>query len=277
MKVLTITSHRSTIGAAMPQPKLTVKLSGGKEDAGTVLFGDFRDFCGSLALCLRKVEGVVARDAKLRYRILDLKSGSIAMTLEPETAEDGQIAAEVVKLFAETVYKLEVGEPIDPRFTRDDLQAFRRLAEPLNRRLSEVRVADTDITSQFIANVDKIIGASIPSDGSVSGRLERLNLHNRNEFALYLPIGGFVVTCIFPEQLLSQVIAAIRQTVTVHGTLFFRPDSPFPDRVHVRSMEIHPPDEDLPTLGELRGLLKGSLGDQTSVEFVHSIRDEQAS
>jgi hypothetical protein len=197
------------------------------------------------------------------------------MTLAPLAPRKGQDAREeVIGLFVETVGRLEEGKEIDRRFTKEDLQLFRRLAEPLNRRLSGVEIARQRITTSFIANIDILIGSSIPLEGSVSGRLERLNLHNRSEFALYPPIEGFVVLCVFSEEMTDQVIAAINRTVTVSGRLIFKPDSPFPERVQVRSLEIHPPDSELPRLGELRGLLRGGIGNQTAVEFLNSIRDE---
>src|SRR5713101_4143870 len=88
--------------------------------------------------------------------------------------------------------------------------------------------------------------APLTSVGTVKGRLERLNLHNRQEFIIYPPIPGVHVTCLFPEELFSQVQAAIKQNITVSGRLVFRPGSAFPERVHVRSIEIHPADEKLP-------------------------------
>src|SRR5260370_42563342 len=93
-------------------------------------------------------------------------------------------------------------------------------------------------------------GKVIPltSVGTVKGRLERLNLHNRNEFVIYPPVPGVQVTCLFPEELFSQVQAAIKQNITVSGRLVFRPGSAFPERVHVRRIEIHPAAEKLPQL-----------------------------
>jgi hypothetical protein len=257
-------------------PSLPVKLSGADSLGGSVLFADFREFCEALTSCLRVVENVVSRKSKIRYLISDMRTGSpLTMTLAPLPPRKGQdVREEVLGLFVETVGGLEEGGVIDPRFTKEDLRTFRRLAEPLGRRLAGVEIASRRITTNFLANVDVLIGASIPSEGSVSGRLERLNLHEKKEFALYPPIEGFVVVCVFPDELTDKVIAAINRTVTVHGRLIFRPDSPFPERVQVRSLEIHPSDDELPRLSELRGLLRGGIGNQTAVEFLNTIRDE---
>src|SRR5262249_9323233 len=102
--------------------------------------------------------------------------------------------------------------------------------------------------------------APLTSVGTVKGRLERLNVHNRQEFIIYPPIAGVHVRCLFPEDLFSLVQAAIKQNITVSGTLVFRPESAFPERVHVRSIDIHPADEELPKLAALRGLCPGATG-----------------
>jgi hypothetical protein len=259
----------------MPPPKLTVKLSGDESLGGNVLFADFREFCEALTVCLHTVETLVAGRTRLRYLMSDVASGSVAVTLEPMRPRKGHdVSGEVVELFVKTVRQLEEGEEIDRRFPKETLYAFRRLGGPLHRRGAGVEIGGRRITAAYIAHIDTLIGASIPSEGSVSGRLERINLHERNEFALYPPIEGFVVVCVFPDEMTDTVIAAINRTVTVSGRMTFKPDKPFPERVQVRAIEIHPPDNELPKLGELRGLLRGAIGNRSAVEFIKAIRNE---
>jgi hypothetical protein len=262
------------------EARLTITLVGPDDQGGNVLFGDFRGFCANLSLCLRRTEMIVTGDAKLDYRIDEMRSGSATLTLVPVPPKEEEPVIKdrgglVCRLFIETVHHLQSGGNIDPRFKTDDLQAFRGLAAPrLGRRFQDVRIAGKSLTSEYVANIDKILNTTIPSDGSVTGRLERLNIHNRREFALYPPITGFSVTCSFPDDMFPQVQAAIRKNVTVHGKLVFRPDSPFPERVQVRSIEIHPPDAELPTLRSLRGMLRGALDGATVVSFLKARRDD---
>lgn len=251
---------------------MTVKLLGAPDDDGAVQFGDFREFCDNLSACLRRVE-FVALGHKLRYRIAELRSGSAELTLAPIAGANG--GGEVVfALFGDTVKALQLGQPVDRRFDGDDLQAFRKLGEPLTKRARAVWLAGTSVTTQFIANIDRIIGAAIPSEGSVKGSLERLNLHNRNEFVLYTPIGGHSVICSFPDEQFDRVREAIRRNVTVSGTLYFYPDTPYPHRVHVRDIEIHPPDDQLPTLKQLAGAWPDATGSLSAVDFLRARRDE---
>ncbi len=129
------------------------------------------------------------------------------------------------------------------------------------------------LTSRFIANVDELIGTTIPSEGTVKGRLERLNVHNRFEFVIYPPIPGYSVRCVFQDDLYEQIHRAIRTNVTVSGTLHYRPGTPFPDWVQVKSVEVHPPDEQLPKLADLRGSWKGCLGERNAIQFIQANRD----
>ena len=129
------------------------------------------------------------------------------------------------------------------------------------------------LTSDFVASIERILGSAIPSEGQVTGRLERLNVHDRYEFVLF-PVAGTRIVCAFDQAMLEQVRMGIKRTVTVSGTLFFQPDKPLPDRVRVQAMEIHPADEELPRLKDLKGIARRCTGKMTSVEFVRAIRDE---
>ena len=257
--------------------RLTITLVGSDQDEGNVQLSDFRRFCDSLTSCLLRIESKLSEPAtaKLRYRIIDLSSGSASLTLEPIRPPKGSdIGQDVINLFSKTVLSIQAGKTVDPRLNNDDLWAFRRLADPLNRKIKEIKIASTRVTSRFIANIDELVGTTIPSEGSVKGRLERLNVHNRFEFVIYPPIPGYSVTCIFRDDLYEQIHQAVRRNVSVSGTLHFRPGRPFPDRVQVKSIEVHPPDDKLPKLADLKGMWKGSIGDQDTVAFVQAKRDE---
>jgi hypothetical protein len=261
----------------MRRPKLTLTLVGADRDQGTVRLGDFRKFCDSLTVSLRRVETKFPEGLtrSLRYRIVGLGLGSATLTVEPIPPRRGRdFGPDVIQLFAQTVSSLQSGTTVDPRLNNDDLLVFRRLAAPVTRGAKEIRIADTKVTSRFIANIDEVIGKAIPSEGAVKGRLERLNLHNRLEFVIYPPVPGYSIRCVFRDDLYDTICAAIRKTVTVYGTLHFRPEKPFPEWVQVSQIEIHRPDAQLPTLRELRGAWKGSTNGMKAVEFIQANRDE---
>lgn len=259
----------------MAAPSLTVTIEGADRDDGAVLFSDFRHFLDDLANCLRCVEDRTTGPVKLKHRITDMKAASATIELRPVPPAKAAGAGRVVyDTFKQTVRAIESGDRLDPRFTGDDLRAFRKLADPVLRG-RRVRVAGVQLTTQFVANIDRALGREPKAKGTVKGRVERLNVHERHEFTLYPPIGGVPILCVFPEELFETVNRAVKRSVTVTGLLTFRPDSAYPDRVQVESIEMHPPDADLPTLGSLRGLLPNATDGKPAVEFTRVIRDVQ--
>lgn len=261
----------------MPDPRVSLRLVGSDEDNSAVRFDDFRVFCDKLSECLRHAEMAVTRQSgKIRYRVAGLEGGSAIMVLEavaPRSTKTRDRRAEVLSFFKKTVADLQKGVEIDRRVTPDDLVVFRELRASL-KRTKEVWIETNEITSQYIANIDKLLETPVVTEGSVSGFVHGLNVHNRNEFFLYPPIPGFRIVCSFPEEMFEVVRTAIKRNVTVAGTLYHHPDRPFPDRVQVKEIEIHPPDNELPKLRDLRGLLHGCTGGRGAVDFVRALRDE---
>lgn len=255
---------------------LTITATGSTAADGNVALTELRALLDNLSQCLRLVESVVAGTTSLQYLITGLETGSATVTLTPAPSKKARNAGvEVIGTFSNTVRQIEKGESIDTRFKEDDLLKFRKMVEPFQRGGRKLKIAGTNVTSQFLANVDKIISGSIPSHGTVKGRLERLNVHlDKNEFTLYPPIDGYSVTCRFEDYLFETVQKAIKQNVTIYGKLFFKPDSPFPERVHVESVEIHPPDKELPTLRSLRGIIPDATEGLGAVEFVNALKND---
>lgn len=260
----------------MPKTPATIDIKlGGKSDTDpSVYFGEFRSLCKAVAECLRRSEMIVTgTKGAIRYRIAKLSTGSAEITLEAvrtAKARGRDKRSQVVGFFRRTTAAIQAGKKVDNRLGIDDLRAFRKLAP----RRRDVTINHTTLTSAFEQNVDRLLNDTIPTDGFVTGRLEKLNIHERNEFVIYPPIPGYSITCRFGNDLLDQVREAIKRTVTVAGIMHYAPDSPYPRLVIARSMEIHPGDDRLPTLCELRGAGAGCTGDMTAVEFVRSLRDE---
>ena len=166
----------------MSRPKLTVTLVGSEQDQGDLQLADFRKFCDSLTVCLRRVESKFPAGAttRLKYRIVNLSRGSASLTLEPiPPAKGNDFGPDVIDLFSKTIAGLQAAKQVDPRLTNDDLLAFRALADPIHRHVREMKIGNTKVTSRFTANIDELLGMAIPSEGSVKGRLERLRSEER--------------------------------------------------------------------------------------------------
>lgn len=256
----------------MATPSLSITIEGADRDNGAVLLADFRHFLDDLEKCLRRVEDRVA-GVKLRHRIADMKAASASVEFRPVSPDKAPGAGRIVyDTFKQTVRAMESGGKIDPRFTGDDLRAFRKLAEPVLKG-RRVRVAGVQLSTQYVANIDRTLGTEPKARGTVKGLVEKLNVHGRHEFTLYPPIGTTEIRCTFPEDLYDTVLRAMKHSATVTGLLTFRADKAYPDWVQVEKIEVHSPDAQLPTLGSLRGLFPDATGGKTAVEFTQGIRD----
>lgn len=258
----------------MTDPIVSARLVGADEDGGHVQYDDFLRFCGVMGVCLKRAESAVTgQSARIHYRIVGLRDSSAGIELaaiRPKKGSDCRAA--VRNLFLGTILAIQSGGAIDSRLTPEALEDFRELYKA-PKKTKEIWIEGKQITSRYLANIDEILRPSFESEGSVTGVLERLNVHEKNEFSLFPPLWG-AVTCVFPAELFEKVRSAIKRNVTVFGKLMYPPDRPYPVKVQVKSLEVHPPDEELPTLSELRGVFRGCLEGKTATEFIRAIRDE---
>ncbi|HEY5315889.1 MAG TPA: hypothetical protein VIK18_25390 [Pirellulales bacterium] len=253
--------------------QLTFRIVG--KDDGLVEFDDFVVFCDAIQKCLRAVEETaVGHSGRVRYRVVDLQCSSAVIKIEPRAKRDGDAGRRTVERFRETVDALNRGH-VDPRMQPDALETFRSLADPLKRHASRVIIGRTTLTEKYVTTISRVLDEVTSCEGSVSGLLERINVHNeKNEFVVYPPVANRQVPCIFHDELLPEVRRAIKRNVTVFGTVFYRPGGTLPSRVHVRSIDIHPSDDELPDLHAVRELGAWDTGGLTSVEFLRALRDE---
>jgi hypothetical protein len=262
----------------MKTKQLTLKLVGPDEQQGQLDLDDFTAFCDRVRRCLRRLEHIVGQQSqaakRVRYRIVRLATESPAtIMLEAVSPSiDPKRGEQAIGLFCETVERLQTGRDVDSRVGTLEIEAF---GELLEGKAKEVWIDGVHLTSKYTDSVKRLLSSVIPSEGSVTGMLERLNVHGKNEFILYPPIGDWQIDCHFPVGLLDQVREAIKRNITVQGMLYGQPDRPYPDRVRVRSIEIHPRDSELPTLSELRGSFGSDCtGGLSAVNFIRSLRDE---
>ncbi|MBX3436657.1 MAG: hypothetical protein KF861_04140 [Planctomycetaceae bacterium] len=261
--------------------QVTVRIVGEDSDRGLVRLEHFTSFCDSLRRCLRSLEHDLTHSKpRTQYRIVDLRSESASITLEPVPSNGrSNVGREVVSVFKKTVRGLQsrsIRRPnIDERIEIDTLQAFRKLYDPFlkappdsHRRL---RIDDVDIDVTFVANIQSLTVTPIKSLGSVSGRLEKLDIHNKRKFVIWPALHNARIICDFPDNLMSRVCNGIGQRVTVYGMLYYQREKPYPIRADVRDLEVLVDDDQLPTLSELRGSLKQAT---EPVASVRTMRDD---
>lgn len=265
--------------------RITVQLEGAPEDEGHVRLSEFIKQLQAVKSALKQTERTITGkdEPELYYKIVDVKHSSpISVTIEPtllKPEENGYIAKSTVAKFFTTLSMINKKRDAPEDFDLPALEAFRDLGTMLDKHVTGITLAASarrkvKIDKQFEHKVAEIIGPDEIVEGSISGMLEWLNLHNTNIFHVYPVVGAKKVICNFPKKLKEKVKAAIDSHVEVYGELRYKRWGNFPYAMNVSDLDILPPDDQLPTLFDLRGIAPDATGDMSSVEFVRAIRDE---
>jgi len=168
------------------------------------------------------------------------------------------------------------------RFDYPAFRAFKEISKLVDtHKIEHVGIShngDTEIPVSALAkSFDLAFGSDERETGSVSGMLEQINLHaNQNVFTIYRASNMPKLRCVFAKDLRQEAIGAVGKHVTVFGQLKYkaRLDGGRPFEMKVTSIEVHPPDDELPTLMSLFGIAPDLTGNQSSEDYVRRLRDE---
>lgn len=266
----------------MADRQITVQLQGSPEDQGHIRLSEFVSQLEAIRTALKNTERIIAGtdEASVYYRVVDLRHDSPAtVVLEAVPMLDATAAygSEVVREFITSLRVIRDDRRPPRNVDLQALQAYRDLATVSEKYISELKIRDTDnevtIDSTFRVAVDELIGPDEIARGSISGMLEKINLHNTTRFDIFPTVGPKHVACDFAPELREDVIRALAKYVTVNGTLRYKRLGPFPYAINVLAIEIHPPDAELPSLFDIHGIAPDATGELSADEFVESIRN----
>ncbi len=253
---------------------LELRLVGADAQNGEVLFSDFRTFCDNLGKCLRQAEIEVSGKPEGKFYVADLKHSSAFIAVSAVLGyKNGEKA---IERMADCVGQLEKGTEKSIKAGREFLKSLRDLFEVVGKRkrIKGAYINGIEVTTQTLATIDKILGDTIVSYGSVSGKFERLNIHKTYEFVVYPPVSAQTIKCEFIPEMFEDIRKCIGKSVTVYGKVYRNPDSQFPEKVHVQKITIKSDTERLPKLSELRGISKGCTDGKSVRDFVGALRDD---
>ncbi len=111
------------------------------------------------------------------------------------------------------------------------------------------------------------------SIGAVEGRLESLSLHpGRRQFLVCHRITGKVVQCSLPPELEAAVKSGLGRRVIVSGMVAYG-EKGHPLSVSSERLRVMPEDEELPSPGDMLGLVPDLTGDKSTAEYIGMLRD----
>lgn len=247
--------------------RITVKIKGSADTGGYPRLSDFLKQLDAIKVALKHTERLHSQDddSSVDYRIVSLSMASPAtVVLEevraPKAARLPKIA--IAEKLVSTLLQIESGRSI-PLKLRDlaALEAYRHVGTVLKGHPDGLTISsdgkEVAIDAAFTANIDRAIGPDQILEGSLTGRLLAINLHNTTRFEIYPPVGPPKVACDFPgadRDLKRRVIEGIDHNVRVVGRLRYKHWAPFPHAVSAHDIDVYPPNDQLPTLESLYGL-----------------------
>ena len=219
-------------------------------------------------------------DPKISFGHPILSDINIPVEIIAERHMAGESIEEMAGIMNATSKKLK--KQSDINYGKNPLESitFFLYRTPVRKGVLRVSIkSETDVV-KINKNVKTPIDAAVPSEaesiGTVEGRLEFLNIHGGgNLFRIYSPIPPEKVDCFFSPDKIEQAREAVGRKIRVLGKLTYPKGENFPRSVKVVSIELLPEDDDLPSLGDLRGIAPDITGDLSSEEFVRNLRDAE--
>jgi hypothetical protein len=279
----------------MPQNRVTIQLIGSLEDDWHVTLSAFLYQLEAVKAALKQTERLVSGDEEpsVYYRIVDLSHASpatvvleaVAMPQAPQalkkkrrTQRVDYSGATVTQFFSSLKQIRQKQAP--PRADLQALESYRNLTASLNKKVSHIQIINSeesiDIDKAFQSSIDEIIGPDELVEGTVYGTLERINLHNTTRFDIFPTIGPKQVVCDFKPDMKEGAIRAIDHYVCVGGNLRYKRLENFPYAINVESIEVLPPEGELPSLFDIKGMAPNLTGGKSTPEFLEGIRDAES-
>jgi len=238
----------------------------------------------TLKNALRETERIVARrDPSLYFNIKSLQKNSPAnVTLEAVSDDEGesstpQYASRVVRSLTTNLRIIANKRAIPRGLDVPALESYRDMAISTDKHGVDVKLQTGNhsvlINSQFGQILDSIIGEDEFSYGSVSGKIEAINLHHRNRrFQIFPTVGPSRVVGTFLTKDRKAFANSLDKYVTVFGRLRYKTWDRFPYAISAHDITVH--DITVDGLDQIKGIAPEATGQLTSQEFIDRLNDE---
>jgi len=270
-------------------PKITIQIAGDRADKDRPRLNSLIEQLEALKKTLAFAEREVADDQRgaIYYRVVKLQQRSPAtLAVEPVAVNWKRDPTNiVVHRFSRRLNQIKAGK-VPRDVSVEELQAYQELAPSKERHIREVTItvdapavlkkpAQLVMTERLAQRITNLIGEDEITWGSVTGRLEGVNIHDTNRIFIYPEIGPERVTCTFDRAMREQVARALGHYVQVHGKLHFKKRAQFTYLMtEANRIDALDDDPNLPTLSEMRGIAPDLMGDMDTRNFVDALDEE---
>ena len=256
---------------------------------GEITLSDLSSTIQHISGVLQDLDVAAANDLRgaLRWRVSVLEKKSpplLGVTAEPIARLDPQTrkmvrrdtSLAVEKLLLESVRALDSGE--NPQgMPTDTIRKIYKLAAG-SKRIGNIEVysdadASVEISETTLAGINKVLGSTSQSKGSILGKLEAITVHDVNEIRVWDENTNIAVRCQYPDGFEENIKNLLRKRVLVGGMVTFNAIGQAVS-VRVESITSYRSDDTLPTIEEVSGLLKEPTDEKfTLAEYMEHLRD----
>jgi hypothetical protein len=213
--------------------------------------------------CVEEVAKAVAREGNEPAWIVRTREGSHLLGVDPAPGFDPAVIKAVYSRMKHGVEHLVAGEIDTARLPDPAIRHLKTLSElsegPRRRNPVQVRIWVEKKPNPIGHEVAKTIIESWRSDyrdfGTIEGRLEAIQGRNNLKIQVFDALMRQTVVCHVTEDKLSEAFANFRKRVEVAGMIHYRRNGT-PVSIDVESIEALPEDGDLPSLDDVRGILR---------------------
>lgn len=268
----------------MAEEQITIEMNGSEEDGGDVRFSEFIQELTAVQAALRHTESLISPRAEERevvYRVIDLSHSSpcrVRIGISPRAPVYDKAPRRLVRRFAFSLRAVRSRHRYAERLDPKTLAIFTQIAKPLEKKMESLRIIPTaspevKIDKEFGFALSGLLGGDERERDEIVGRLEKIDLHNKNQFDIFPCVGAPRISCTFPSSLRSKVIKAIGHNVSVDGWALYRKNESHPFAMRVEEMEVFLPDEALPKITDFLSLVPDGTDGQPAEDFVRKFRD----
>lgn len=261
---------------------LTIQLQPTEQE--NLRLDDFLEQMATLKNALRETERMVSGlEPSLYFRIKQLQKNSPAKVVLEAVSDDAavdarpQYASYIVRRLTTNLRIIANKKRLPSKIDVPALDAYRDIAAPAEKHHIEVQIQAgghaVAVGRRFREILDSLIGEDEYSYGSVSGKIEAVNLHEDNKrFQLFPIVGASRIFGTFLKKDRKVFAGALDKYVTVYGRLRYKTWDKHACEIKADRITIHDV-ESSPKFEDLKGISPEATGSLTTQEYIDRVRD----
>lgn len=267
--------------SSKPGAVIRLHIEGVEELGGDVRLSSFIEKLAALKGALSSSVPTKNDQPHVDFLVSDLRHSSPAMVeITAVSADNKEDPAKVVGQFLDFVRGVATRTIQADSGNAKLVSHVRSLVAGVGERFERLWIDGPDIQPLVLnEEVAKALDDALPDlrreVGSIKGVVKRYSgVGKRPYFKVVPPVGNKEIKCVFPLELLEKAAASVEHNATIEGELKFYDGDLWPFEVIVRGIDIHPQDDELPTLSGLIGKAPDATGELSAADFVRRLRSE---